>query len=41
MFSRNLSGNRFGVALVSGLLTSVVMVVVVLGQAVERTQAFL
>jgi len=41
MLNRNFTANRFGLALVSGLLTSVLLVVVALGQAVERTQAFL
>ena len=41
MLNRNLTANRFGLALFSGLLTSVLLVAVTLGQAVERTQAFL
>lgn len=41
MLSRILSADRFSLALFSGLLTSVLLVVVVLGQAVERTQAFI
>lgn len=41
MFNRILTANCFGLALFSGLLTSVLLVVAALGQAVEHTQAFL